>query len=194
MGAAHGDEPESAWLMAEMRRVWLAEFSFRNVGVLLWEQVNPDGLALGQRGNGRGVDLNRNLPTQDWSADARAPRYFPGMTPSSEPESQALIRLIQVCRPCAILSAHSFTRYQINSNGPARPWSEHISAISGYPVTEDIGYPTPGCFGTYAGRELQIPTITLEIENGLSREKVLQIHVPAMQGAAEYWEKLNPAV
>lgn len=39
-----------------------------------------------------------------------------------------------------------------------------ISKIIGYPVEESIGYPTPGSFGTWAGVEKGIPTITLELD------------------------------
>jgi len=40
-----------------------------------------------------------------------------------------------------------------------------------YPVKSYIGYPTPGSLGTYAGKERNIPTITLELPNNISIEK-----------------------
>jgi protein MpaA len=100
-----------------------------------------------------------------------------------------LVELIRSAAPAAILSAHSFNRYQVNVNGPARAWGEALAGLCHYPVTEDIGYPTPGCLGTYAGRELGIPTITLEIERGLSREAVIALHLPVMREALLFWEK-----
>jgi protein MpaA len=36
--------------------------------------------------------------------------------------------------------------------------------IINYPIEENIGYPTPGSFGTWAGIERNIPTITLELD------------------------------
>ena len=86
----------------------------------------------------------RNLPTKDWSPEAKNPRYPPGPFAGSEPENQALVRLIETCRPVAILSAHSFSKVQVNINGPSREWGEKLSSLCGYPITEDIGYPTPG--------------------------------------------------
>jgi protein MpaA len=151
--------------------------------------VNPDGAALGQRWTERGVDLNRNLPTGDWTPEIKNPRYPPGPSAASEPENKALVKLIDTIRPVAILSAHSFTQPQINVNGPARPWGERLAAVCGYPVTEDIGYPTPGSLGTYAGKERGIPTITLEIERGLPRERVLALHVPVAEEAVRYWNE-----
>ena len=51
----------------------------------------------------------------------------------------------------------------INFDGPALELARRMSKINHYPVTSDIGYPTPGSFGTYAGIEHNIPTITLEL-------------------------------
>ena len=42
--------------------------------------------------------------------------------------------------------------------------AEKISKIINYPAEASIGYPTPGSFGTYAGVERNIPTITLELD------------------------------
>jgi protein MpaA len=134
------------------------------------------------------VDLNRNLPTKDWSPEAKNPRYPPGPAAGSEPENQALVRLIELCRPAAILSAHSFSKVQVNINGPSREWGEKLASLCAYPVTEDIGYPTPGCLGAYAGQERGIPAITLEIERGLSKERVLDLHLPLARESLLYWE------
>lgn len=189
LGGVHGDEPEGVWLMESLLQQWRQSFSFQHCGAVVWAQVNPDGVHAGQRGNGNGIDLNRNLPTKDWTSEVKNPRYQPGPHPASEPENKALIALIEKHRPQAILSAHSFHTPQVNSNGPAKPWAEALSKICGYPVTEDIGYPTPGCLGTYAGFEKKIPTITLEIERGLAREKVLALHLPVIEKTMQYFEE-----
>ncbi|OFZ18133.1 MAG: hypothetical protein A2Z20_06210 [Bdellovibrionales bacterium RBG_16_40_8] len=42
-----------------------------------------------------------------------------------------------------------------------------LARITGYKIVENIGYPTPGCLGTYCGLERNIPTLTYEIERGL---------------------------
>lgn len=188
LGGVHGDEIEGVWLLEELRAKWTQNFPFQHIGAILWAQVNPDGVALGQRWNGRNVDLNRNLPTKDWTPEAKNPRYPPGPSAASEPESKALVRLIESVSPIAIISVHSFSSYQVNSNGPARPWAEALAKICDYPVTEDIGYPTPGSLGTYAGAEKKIPTITLEVERGIPKEKVLSLHMPVLEAAVRYWD------
>lgn len=192
LGGVHGDEVEGIWALEEIRTQWTKVFPFKNLGVIVWAQVNPDGTARGQRWNAQNIDLNRNLPSKDWTPEIKNPRYPPGLQPASEPENKALVRLIKECQPFAILSVHSFSQFQVNVNGPRGPtkdWAEALANVCQYPVTEDIGYPTPGSLGSYAGIEMQIPTITLEIERGLNREKVLDLHVPVLKAAAEYWDK-----
>ena len=51
----------------------------------------------------------------------------------------------------------------VNFDGPAAEIASKIAQITGYPVQKDIGYPTPGSFGTYCGVERNIPVITLEL-------------------------------
>jgi len=51
--------------------------------------------------------------------------------------------------------------------------AEKISEIIGYPVQQEIGYPTPGSFGTYAGVEKNIPTITLELDEEIDVRELI---------------------
>ena len=51
----------------------------------------------------------------------------------------------------------------MNFDGPAEDLAQALSQENGYKVEPSIGYPTPGSFGTYAGIERKIPTITLEL-------------------------------
>jgi murein peptide amidase A len=189
LGGVHGDEVEGVWLMEEVLNRWTKKFPGQKCGAILIPQANPDGYAKGQRCNSRNVDLNRNLPTRDWTPEVKNPRYPPGPSAASEAETQALVSLISETKPRAILSAHSFSKFQVNVNGPSREWGKKLSSLCGYPITEDIGYPTPGCLGTYSGKELGIPTITLEIERGLSRERVLELHLPLVEASLSYWEE-----
>ena len=42
------------------------------------------------------------------------------------------------------------------------------------PAEGSIGYPTPGSFGTYCGVERNIPTITLELDEEIPVEELVQ--------------------
>ena len=133
--------------------------------------LNPDGMQLGQRTNANGVDLNRNFPTKNWgenhgdnaTCDDAETAYYGGTSGGSEIETQFLIDTIREFKPNRILTLHAPYKV-VNYDGPAKELAEKISTIINYPVEASIGYPTPGSFGTYAGVERQIPTITLELD------------------------------
>ena len=74
-----------------------------------------------------------------------------------------MIDVIEKNNPKLILTLHAPYKV-VNYDGPAKDVSEKISEIIGYPTEESIGYPTPGSFGTWAGVERDIPTITLELD------------------------------
>jgi protein MpaA len=121
--------------------------------------VNPDGYERRERWNARGVDLNRNFPAWNWDGSARG-----GPFPASEPETRFVLRLLERFRPTRIVSVHAPLGC-VNWDGPARRLARALSQESGLPPREDIGYPTPGSFGSYAGRQLGVPTITLELSD-----------------------------
>ena len=155
----------------------------RERGLLFIPCLNPDGMQLGTRTNANGVDLNRNFPTKNWLYDP-SPQpsptrgegvnpYFGGESAGSEIETQFVMEILEEYKPSSILSLHAPYKV-VNYDGPARELAEEISEIIGYPVEESIGYPTPGSFGTYAGIEKQIPTITLELDETCPVENLVE--------------------
>ncbi len=165
IGVFHGDEPQGAYLINEYIKIHNPQ------NLLFIPCLNPDGMQKNKRTNANGVDLNRNFPTKNWgknegenaTCDDSNTDYYGGKSAGSEIETQFLIDTIRVFKPQLILTLHAPYKI-VNYDGPAQEIAQQISNIINYPIEASIGYPTPGSFGTYAGIERQIPTITLELD------------------------------
>ncbi len=169
IGVFHGDEPQGKFLI---------EKYMKTNGLMFIPCLNPDGIQLGRRTNANGVDLNRNFPTKNWGEDTslagdNPSDYFGGASAGSEIETQFVIDVIEKYKPELIITLHAPYKV-VNYDGPAREIAEKISEIIKYPVEASIGYPTPGSFGTYAGVERQIPTITLELDETCPIENLIE--------------------
>jgi protein MpaA len=159
IGAIHGDEPTSEYVAQRLIEVLGAS---RGAGVAVIPCANPDGLAAHHRTNAHGVDLNRNFPAANWKGTGRGVN-FGGHQPLSEPESAALHEVIESLKPRLIVSIHSMRSPCDNFDGPGEHVAKVMSQSNGYPVRPNIGYPTPGSLGSWAGIDRQIPIITLEL-------------------------------
>lgn len=187
LGGVHGDEIEGVIAAQELLKYFMGNFPYK-LSLTLVPQFNLEGVVFKTRGNGNGVDLNRNMPTQDWSPEVKTPRYHPGPAPGSESENQGLIKYIEERKPTFILSLHSWEPV-LNVNGNCHAFAEVIAKHTGYKIDDSIGYPTPGCLGTYTGLERNIPTLTYEIQRGQSAEEIIRIHVPAIMEALKVLER-----
>jgi murein peptide amidase A len=168
LAAIHGDEAETTVAVSDAMRC-LPNGDLRAAVILCG---NPDGMLRGTRGNARGVDLNRNFPTSNWKADpvfyksrandARDIALSPGPESASEPETQALIALIDRLQPRAVVSLHSALAC-VDDSG-ASPLGRQLADRCALPFLTEIGYPTPGSMGTWAG-ERGLNLVTLELED-----------------------------
>lgn len=189
LGGVHGDEREGVEAAYGLLARWSRSFPFR-LRITVLPAFNLDGVMRGQRQNARGVDLNRNMATNDWSGQVTNPRYHPGPAANSEPETVALVNWLNEHKPVFILSLHSW-KPMLNINGDCKPEAQAISQRTGYIIDESIGYPTPGCLGTYCGIERAMPTLTYEIERGLATEEILRVHVPAVEEGLKVTESIR---
>lgn len=165
IGVFHGDEPQGKYL--------IDNYLSNNESKLLFIPcLNPDGMAEGVRTNSNGVDLNRNFPTDNWKLTEKN-EFFGGNSPASEVETQFVTSIIEKYSPKIILTLHAPFKV-VNFDGDAKDICEKISKIINYPVEASIGYPTPGSFGTYAGVERKIPTITLELDEECPVEDLVE--------------------
>ncbi len=181
LGGVHGDEIEGVFVAQAL----IADFSKNypyQLHLTLIPTFNIDGLLHNRRTNGHLVDLNRNLPTKDWTAKYTKEKYYPGKSSNSEPENQALVHWLKNHSPQFIISLHSWNPL-LNVNGDCSPEAEVLSQETGYKIVPDIGYPTAGCLGTYTGQERNIPTLTYEVERGLNFKQACDLHVPAIKKA-----------
>ncbi len=164
IGCMHGDEPQGKYLIEK----YIDKNS--DTKLLLIPCLNPDGLNNKTRVNSNGVDINRNFPTKNWTLSEKGD-FYGGETPASELETKFLIEMIEEFKPQIILTLHAPYKV-VNYDGPAEDIADKISKIINYPVEKNIGYPTPGSFGTWAGIEKNIPTITLELDEEIEIEKL----------------------
>jgi protein MpaA len=175
VGGIHGDELTAVsvvfrWLELLQQPAGDApQFHWRVIPLL-----NPDGLLAKPptRVNARGVDLNRNFPTSNWSSEAprywkvstkRDPRRFPGTAPASEPESRWLHDEITRFKPDVIVSIHApfdvldFDGPPTGVEVPSRFGRLHLNRIGVY----------PGSLGNFGGLKEGIPVVTLELPHAL---------------------------
>lgn len=167
IGVFHGDEPQGEYLI---RKFMSQRKEPCKNQIYIIPCLNPDGKALGTRQNANGIDLNRNFPTKNRKI-IEDEHYFGGTEGGSEIETQFIIDALKEYKPDFILTIHAPYRV-VNFDGNAEKYAKDISEITGYPVEEDIGYETPGSFGTYAGKERNIPTITLELPEDKTNEEL----------------------
>lgn len=178
IGVFHGDEPQGKYLIDEYLKTNIPHSPMGKGGKLFIPCLNPDGMLKNTRVNASGVDLNRNFPTKNWGEDTSAAGdnpldYFCGKSAASEIETRFLIDVIEEYKPSVILTLHAPYKV-VNYDGPAREIADKISKIIGYQIEESIGYPTPGSFGTWAGVERNIPVITLELDEKISVDELIE--------------------
>jgi protein MpaA len=178
----HGEEPETTYALSRALRQ-LAEPP-GHVAVVL--AANPDGLLRGTRGNARGVDLNRNFPASNWRAGPVTSRstledpsdvvLSPGQAPGSEPEVGALLGLIAELTPRAVVALHA--PLACIDDARDSTLGRRLAARTGMPLVRDVGYPTPGSFGSW-GLDNGVPVVTYEFPLAAT-EVLMRHHVPVL--------------
>lgn len=105
-GCIHGDE--CAARAIEPLTALSAGCPDPSADIHLVPNLNPDGARVGSRLNGRGVDLNRNFPSE-WRPFGRPwDLEYAGPEPSSEPETRLAERIIRGLRPEVTIWFHQF--------------------------------------------------------------------------------------
>lgn len=165
---------------------------------------NPDGVAISQFGlagirsemvqnkiksmnvydyeqwksNAAGVDLNRNFDA-DWDSyvgtSKPSSERYKGISPGSEVESSALIRLTQNCNIKRTISYHTcgaviYWYYKQSGDllEESRKFASDVSNETGYYLDADYSALDPAGYKDWAVYKMHIPSLTIEVgdENG----------------------------
>lgn len=134
-GSIHGNEPAGM----RVARQLLASPVPRNAALRIVPSLNPDGVALGTRGNAHGVDLNRNFP-YDWAPLGGG--EYSGPHGLSEPESRAAWRLIRATEPDVTIWFHQPFGIVDRSSGGDHRLERRFAQLIGLPFVRLRGrYP-----------------------------------------------------
>lgn len=161
IGGVHGDEVEGVYVLKELFQWIKTEHALKDLPMIVLPILNVDGYRANSRVNAHLVDLNRNLPTKDWSTVHAKPRYNPGPKPLSEPENQFLVKLFDKYKPGIIISFHTWKPI-LNYNGDCKDIAEYLAGFNNYEIASDIGYPTPGSLGTFGVEKYKSGVLTFE--------------------------------
>ena len=134
-------------------------------------------MTLGTRGNAHNVDLNRNFPVSNWRKGVTTTRWetslpsdvelSTGDTAGSEPEVQALLKVIEAQGIERIVSIHAPLACIDYEHVVEWALPRILSEKLGLPLVTDIGYPCPGSMDSWS-KEARIPLVTIELEENLS--------------------------
>ncbi|MFZ4573209.1 MAG: M14 family zinc carboxypeptidase [Phycisphaerales bacterium] len=179
VGGIHGDETEGLRAVPALRASMAQGSWSARATVRVLEDMNPDGTARATRANAARVDLNRA-----WPATNATGRVDP------QPESEAALADITRFGPAIVVVLHSSGSGPfVNFDGPADRWAEMFAKGANaelvrcgragrWRVRAHMGYPTPGSMGSYWGKDLGIPILTVEFARGCSEAEA----VPALLG------------
>ena len=133
VGCIHGNEPAGIAIADRLAALRLPP------GVAVWivRDANPDGVAVGTRGNADGVDLNRNFP---WRWRLLGGIYNSGPHPLSEPETIALARLVRTVRPTLSIWFHQHLDV-VDQSGGNRDIERRYARLVGLPLLRLTRYP-----------------------------------------------------
>jgi murein peptide amidase A len=188
----HGEEADTALLVRRLlERIPGAETRWAVIPVL-----NPDGLLAGTRQNAAGVDLNRNFPSATWEQDAtftfppgidpelrvlahRTNRSSPGAHAGSEPETRALIALIERLDPPLVVDLHSPLELIFVRGAVPPEVTEGLAGSAGIPWQNEFEGHCPGAFDDWL-TERATPVLVYEIEHdGLPA--LCKRHLPGLE-------------
>jgi protein MpaA len=185
----HGEEPETLLLARRL----LERIDGTDTSWAILPCANPDGVLHGVRQNAAGVDLNRNFPSASWQPghsftyppgtqvrrrQHRTNRSSPGEAAGSEPETIALITLIEQLEPTLILDLHSPLELIAPTPAADPLVVQRLAAAAELSVQPNLGSPTPGALRDWC-TDRRIGAITYEVEHAALPQLAAR-HLPGL--------------
>jgi hypothetical protein len=171
IGSIHGNEEEGL----EVTRRLISRARMHGASLWVVPSLNPDGLAAGTRHNARGVDLNRNFPSE-WE-----PLGVSGLRPLSEPESRAIARLIRRLRPAVTIWFHQPQR-------TVRAWGRSVGVATRYAQLARARFRAlrwpPGSASNWQNQRMGARSFVVELRPGRLPRSSAQRHVQAVLALA----------
>lgn len=190
VGSVHGNERSGLQIVRALGNTEIPD------GFALWlvDDINPDGAVLKTRQNARGVDLNRNFP-MNWQRLKCPAKFCSGRRGASEPETLALMGLLDSVKPVMTVFYHSVGNLVdlpiegVKNKKVLRDYAKR----SGLPImTMSCGI--DGCSGNatqYANSTIRAEitfVVELPCHNQCLSKTVVKRHVRAFWSAAKFTE------
>ena len=168
VGVIHGDENDGLAILDLLSAMPIPE------GIDLWlmPAMNPDGFANDERGNGNGVDLNRNFP-HDWTQIGEpGDGQYSGSGPASEPETQSFIAFAQRIRPTLTIWYHQDLHRISPSTGRDAPLRQRYAELTGLDLLSITGGVYTGVAATWVRQTVpDAMSFIVELGSSLSPEE-----------------------
>jgi murein peptide amidase A len=159
IGVIHGDEQAGTSIVDRLATLPVPP------GVDLWlvTSMNPDGQAVPQRGNARGVDLNRNFPDGWGPIGSPGDGQYAGTGPASEPETRAIVGLVDQLQPRLTIFYHQDLNRLSPSSGFEGTLKERYAALTGLPIERITGGTYTGVAATWVRHTTGHPAFIVEL-------------------------------
>lgn len=180
-GGIHGSERSGSYIMHD----WISYLDNNankipaDKKIVIVPDVNPDGLATNSRYNANNVNIDRNFPSTNWTADIDNSSGLTvgggGVSALSEPETRALANLTASLQPRLEVSFHAKGNLVgANQSGDSVSIANQYASSVGYRsmiglAEETMGYTITGEYEDWAGEQYGIPAILIELPTSTGR-------------------------
>jgi murein peptide amidase A len=171
IGSIHGDEPAGH----EVTKRLLSRARVHGASLWVVPTLNPDGRAAASRHNARGVDLNRNFPSE-WEALGVS-----GARPMSEPETRVAMRLIRRLKPAVTIWFHQ-PQQVVRAWGRSTPVARRYAQLA-HATYRAIPWP-PGSAPNWQNQRLRQRAFVVELRSGRLPAESAERHYRAVLALA----------